>query len=122
MTEAQVWKDRYFKLRGLIQRIDSTTFIRKAELLLRLSSASQVKHQAQAFMAREILTALLLRGAVSYRQQDGGPDDETLQMSASVFAVVDQQALAELVKKAGERNLTIDAGTAGDAHGQDEPR
>ena len=117
MTEAQVWRDRYFKLRDLIQHVSASRLVDKGVLLLRLTGAARVKHQAQADEARELLHAMLLRGAIAFQERDPGPNEPQLEITGSVFIVADRRALMELVREAGERNLTIGAEAEVAGHG-----
>ena len=116
MTEAQVWRDRYFKLRNLINRVSTSRFIDMGVLLLRLDGAKRVKHEAKAQAAHELLREMLLSEAVFF-QESQHPGTSRVEITSSAFVVLDRGALMELVKTAGEPYPVIDEATEGDNHG-----
>lgn len=107
-NEAQSWKDRYFRLRDLIKEVAVSAAISKADLVLNVAGAKQIKDRTRALLTQSLMKDLLTSGTVIFRDRDFGPDSLAVEIVASAFVVPDGRALASLVREAGERKEAPD--------------
>src|SRR3990167_2378335 len=114
MEEVELWRDRYYKLRGLIQEVSTRVEVNKAMLALNIAGVAQVKNQARARLAQDLTRELLLKGAFALVEQDLAPAMH-LTLSCSALVILDRKALVNFIREVGDN-------PAEDHHGEDEPR
>ena len=128
VEEVALWRERYYKLRGMVQDVSACVHVQKATLMLNIAGAAQVKNKIRAQLVQDVTRELLQRGVFTLAEQD--LDEHAITMSCSVLVVPDRKTLVNFIREVGDDvqmapaqiAAKLDAAEGKHDDGEDEPR